>query len=444
MITWTIRPFSVAHLSLLACCSLAALTLPAQAKNYYVSGTGNDSQSGLSPSAAFRTLQHAADLTKPGDVVNAMNGTYTNANPTGSVLNITTSGTPDAWITYQAMPGQKPMISFNGWEGVSFDAKVAYIEVKGFTITGNNYNVTLEGALRQGKIGDPIYSGNCIAADGRKGTATLRPHHLRILNNVTRACGGAGIATIQADYVTISGNTVYDSAWYAIYGCSGISLLENWNSDDSTATKMIITRNRVYGNKELVPWVDAGKITDGEGIIIDTARSPTLGNYKGSTLIANNVLYDNGSAAIEVFRSDHVDIINNSTYNDVSNPPETGNGELNLNDVTGINVVNNVFSSAHGQNPISVNVNKPCQCSFRSNIYYNGANKPADLKGTNDLTADPLYINPNAKDLASVDLSLSPSSPAASSGEKLMGRALDFTGKPRPDGGKIDRGACQH
>ena len=57
-------------------------------KTYYVSGTGNDSSDGLSQATAFRTLQHAGDLTQPGDTVYAMNGTYTNSFPSGDVLDI--------------------------------------------------------------------------------------------------------------------------------------------------------------------------------------------------------------------------------------------------------------------------------------------------------------------------------------------------------------------
>jgi hypothetical protein len=252
------------------------------------------------------------------------------------------------------MDGQHPEIVSRVWNAIELGPTAAYIEIDGFAITGNDQNVSRESALRRGSADkpapDPTYDGNCISIDGRKGTATSRPHHIRILNNVIGNCGGGGISTIQADYVTISANTVYNSAWYSIYGCSGISTLEDWNSDDSTATKMVITENRVFDNRELVPWSARGKITDGEGIIVDTSRSPTLGNYRGRTLIADNVLYRNESAAIEVFRSDHVDILNNSTNLDLQVPQVSGNGELNLNDATDVKAANNIFVSAANYN----------------------------------------------------------------------------------------------
>jgi hypothetical protein len=416
---------------------------PILAATYYVSGTGSDSASGRSPKTAFLTLQHAANLVRSGDTVYAMNGTYSTSQDGGAALRIAKSGTPDRWITYQAYPGEHPTISFNGWAGVSFAPTAAYVELKGFTIIGNNRNVTLADSLQRGSKPDPRYDGNCIAIDGRKGgPLPNRPHHIRILDNVIGECGGGGVAMIQTDYITVSGNTIYNSAWYAIYGCSAISMLEDWNSDSSTGYKMIIAGNRIFGNKELIPWVEAGKITDGEGIIVDTLRSPNIGTYQGRTLIANNVLYANGSAAIEVFRSDHVDVINNSTYGNVLMKEESGRGEMNINDASDVQVVNNIFDSAKGQNPLSINVNKPCECSFNANLYYNGANDPASLTGFNGFYADPLYIDPSAPDSWRVDLHVAPKSPAVDSGAD-RGPKTDAEGKPRPHGAGFDRGAYE-
>jgi hypothetical protein len=410
------------------------------ATTYYVSGTGSDQANGLSAKQAFRTLQHAADLTQSGDVVYAMNGTY-------KPFSIDRSGTPDKWITYKAQHGQVPKVETKSWNGIGFGPKVAYVEVNGFTVTGNDDNLIPAEALKRANVPEPIpdpaYDGNCIAIDGRKGTTTERPHHIRILNNTLGKCGGGGVAVIQADYVTISGNTIFDCAWYSIYGTSGISTLESWNSDDYTGYKMIITRNRLYGNKELVPWVAQGKITDGEAIIIDTLRSPNIGTYKGRTLVADNVIYDNGSAAVEVFRSDHVDVFNNSTYNNVQIPEETGRGELSLNEALDVHVRNNIFYSAKGQNPVDMNTNNPCDCTLESNIYFNGSNGPAGLKGPGDLIADPLYIHVDPANPMAVDLRVAKGSPAVNSGVEALKGDKDFTGKVRPIGENWDRGAYE-
>ena len=411
------------------------------ATTLYVAESGSDAADGHSPKSAFHSLQHAANLTQPGDTVFVMNGTYTAARPTEAALAITHSGTADRWITFKAMPGQAPKIVTRGWNAIDFGGKAAYVEVNGFTVIGNNDNVTLAGALKRGNRPDPDYDGNCISADGRKGSATEKPHHLRILNNVLGKCGGGGIALIQTDYVTISGNTVYDCSWYSIYGTSGISTLEDWNSDDATGYKMIITHNKVFGNKELVPWVDAGKITDGEGIIIDTLRSPARGAYKGRTLVADNVIYANGSAAIEVFRSDHVDVLNNSTYADVQQAAGEKRGEMNLNEAGDVHVANNIFYSLKGENPVSLNASKPCDCTLSSNIYFNGANLPATLVGSKDVIADPLYINLDLSNPWQVDLRVAAGSPSIGAG--YCAGAMEISRTVQPRGARCDRAAYQ-
>ena len=436
----------------LICCLSLAFPLTASATTYYVGGVGSDTASGLSPQTPFRTLQHAADLTQPGDFVYALNGVYSlpSSNLTGVVLSINRGGSPERWITYTALPGQTPTILTHGWNAIEFGPKASYIEVNGFTITGNNDRIDPASAIKRANVShpapNPAYDGNCIAADGRKGTPTERPHHLRILNNTISKCGGGGIALIQSDYVTVSGNTISDCAWYSIYGTSAISTLESWNSDQSTGYKMLITRNRIFGNRELVWWESQSKITDGEAIIIDTLRSPTLGPYKGRTLIADNVIFDNGSAAVEVFRSDHVDILSNSTYANVQNPEETGRGELNLNEAGDINILDNIFYSAKGQNPVDIETPQPCTCVFGSNLYFGGPNHPNlhllhTIASDRDLIADPLYRNLDLAHPAAVDLHVAPNSPAVDSGVTTI--SIDNSGSPRPKGKATDRGAYE-
>ena len=427
----------------------ASYTAPAGPVTYYVSGTGSDSADGLSMATAFLTLQHAADLTQPGDTVYVMNGTYTNSCPSCAVLGISNPGTPNSWITYKAYPGQTPVISFNGWEGIFFEPTASYIQLSGLTVVGNNYNVTLAQALAQSYTSpDPAFNGNCIALDGRQGTSTVRPNHIKILNNTVYACGGGGIGTAWSDYVTISGNTIYDTSWYSIYGSSAISTWENWNADSNTGYKMIITGNRIFGNANLVPTLGSPVATDGEGIIVDSTRNsayqPSIGldPYTGRTFIANNVIYNNGSAAIEVFQSNHVDVVNNSSYQDVYVPAVTGRGDMNVNEATDVNVFNNIFYSAAGQNPVTVCCNAT-QIDLDYNIYFGGSNYAGTVSGPHDLTADPLYHDPADANRLLVNLAVSPNSPAVGSGTSNLAPTTDFAGNPRPGSKGYDRGAYQ-
>src|ERR1700722_1443943 len=113
---------------------------------YYVSSQiGSNKNVGTSASAPLASLQAAANLVKPGDTVQVMNGTYT-APANGDSLDITTSGTPAPRIPFRAPPGQTPVIdSSGGWQAINI--KASYIVVKGFTVVGDAANHTLQSAL---------------------------------------------------------------------------------------------------------------------------------------------------------------------------------------------------------------------------------------------------------------------------------------------------------
>jgi hypothetical protein len=258
------------------------------------------------------------------------------------------------------------------------------------------------------------------------------------------ACGGGGLAFIQTDYVTLSDNTVYDSSWYSIYGNSPIAINSSWNSDGFTGYKFFIVRNRIYGNRELIPWKAVGYISDGEGIIIDTNRDKAFENYNGRTLIANNVIYHNDSSAIQVFLSDHVDIMNNSTFENVESkdPKFVDRGEINVTDATDVNVIDNVIYSHADRNPVTIGSKHPCTaCYVDYNVYYNGANNPKGIGGVHDIVADPLYLSPNPADRSRVDLRLGAGSPALKSGTPWLDQYVDADGGTRGWTEGWDRGA---
>src|SRR5580704_7157957 len=127
---------------------------------YYVSSEiGSNNNAGTSESAPLASLQAAANLVKPGDTVEVMNGTYTgNAPQGGYVVDITTSGTASAPITFEAAPGQTPVInSSGGWAGINIEA--SNIVVSGFTVVGDEANYTLQQALAGYGVGNPQFDG---------------------------------------------------------------------------------------------------------------------------------------------------------------------------------------------------------------------------------------------------------------------------------------------
>src|ERR1700735_5243510 len=170
---------------------------------YYVSSEiGSDNNAGTSATAPLATLQDAANLVKAGDTVEVMNGTYTgNAPGGGDVVDITTSGTASAPITFEAAPGQTPIINSSGtWNGINIEA--SYIVVSGFTVVGDAANYTLSQALAGYSAGNPSLDGNGIQVTAS--SSVPLPNHITITNNTVYNEPGGGIETGYADYLQIT------------------------------------------------------------------------------------------------------------------------------------------------------------------------------------------------------------------------------------------------
>jgi hypothetical protein len=420
---------------------------------------------GTTPQTAFKTIQQGANIALPGDTVQVADGTYTNSG--GATLLISTPGTAGAYITYTAAPGAHPVITGDKtFDIVQLAATASYIIVEGFTIMGDNGEITLAEAQQyESEPGEyPEYNGNCMSTQYSANSPLVNPHapagpdnpqvesnHIQFLNNIVYNCSAAGLGG-SADYLTISGNTIYNSSWYTAYGTSAIDVGATYDSNPSDTTtpyRVIITNNIVYGNQEFIPWIGASPsphITDGEAIIIDSnlnssyisggTPSSSYPAYSGRTLIANNVIYSNGSSAVEVFESQHVDVVNNSTYDNDISPAEPNRGEISISgNANDVNVYNNIAYSATGAagNPIAVYA-PVSNCNIDYNLFYGGVvNDSAGCTvGTHNITANPLYVDPADAVPANVSLRLQTGSPAIGAGTTMLAPPTDINGNPRP------------
>lgn len=164
------------------------------AQKWYVSGAGSNDKDGKSLATAFRTLQKAADLVKPGDVVLVGNGLYTNVDQTNgsAVLKIHASGNADSWITWKAIKGETPIVNPRGWAGIQVTG--SYNIIDGFHVIGNNDSIYLLEAQEDAKKStpNPYFNSNDICFEGRNMPADKKPHHLVIRNcEVSKCAGGA-------------------------------------------------------------------------------------------------------------------------------------------------------------------------------------------------------------------------------------------------------------
>jgi parallel beta-helix repeat protein len=398
---------------------------------YYVSGTGNDRNSGRTTSSAFKTIQRAADLTNPGDTVLIMNGEYRNAPERGTVVSIERSGTASAWIKFKAYPGHFPKIKHNTWNGIMLSDGVSYIEISGLEIIGSNADITLTYALSQARnTSNKLTNGTCIDIDGRDRIV----HHINVVNNKVHDCPGGGISVIAADYVKVDNNTVFNNSWYSPYGNSGISFFKSGDYDNNRGYKHFVTNNKTYNNRQYVKTLSSARISDGNGIIIDSSKLGRNGGYKGRTLIANNISYNNGGSGIHAHESEHIDIVNNTVYRNARSP-ELTKGQLYAGYSNDVKIFNNIIYALSGQKG---NTNtKNTSVIYDYNLYSEGVVNA--VIGIHDVIANPRFIN-----LSIADFRLQSTSPAINKGRDWSSVKTDYVGNPRPIGNAHDIGAYEY
>ncbi len=407
------------------------LAQQASAKTIHVSGTGSDKNDGSTSALALRSLQAAANATKAGDVVEVDDGNY-------DPFSIKNSGTDLAWIRFVAKAGAKPKVQSSAWNAIYIES-AHHIEIRGFEVIGAMASRTLDQCVANGVAGvapDPACNGNGISIDSR--AVDAKAHHVLIVGNDVHDCPGAGISAIQADYVTVEDNFVHETSWHTRYASSGISYLNAWNFDDATTVKMIVRRNRVFRNKTLVKWTEIDKLSDGNGIIIDSARNvgltPPLTAYKGRFLVEDNLSVGNGGSGIHAYHSDHVDIIHNTTY---QNGQVVGYAEIFANSSDDVHMFNNVMI---GRTDGDVN-SKPgsSTATYDYNVYFGGK---VAVKGANDVVADPKVLSASLDPLVA-DFRLASDSPALDTATTSLTSPFDLTGASRPVGKGPDRGAYE-
>jgi len=274
-----------------------SLTAQADAATLNVALTGGTEAStradALKPGYFFRTIKGAIDMAVPNDVVEVAPGNYEER-----VLIIYKNN-----LTVQAKPGiVKPRITAPGetYAIVRISAS-SYIKFLGFEVDGSNAGPNVAGVLIVPRTENDVV------------TTT---HHITVGYNRVHDAGGGGIGTnpndsrspnpVGCDYISITGNEVYNCLKTGIFGGSAISILLDENYDNEPGYHTTIQNNRVYNN--VINSNNTGLQTDGNGIIVD---SNGLNGPK--TLVQNNLVYRNGGRGFHVFSS-NVDVLNNTCY----------------------------------------------------------------------------------------------------------------------------------
>jgi parallel beta-helix repeat protein len=304
-------------------------------RNFYVANSGNNSNDGSSTSP-WLTLQNADSHTRePGDCINVAPGTYHGmtirhgGNHASAIGYVTYRCQTLDGCTIEGDAGPNRNSSF--WFQTNGSAN--YVVIDGFVMTG--------AARGPYGIGVSVWNGT--------NGAQMASHHIWVINSIVSGFSQSGISFAAAEYFYALHNTVFENSRGTCDARgSGIALniphlLPGYisTSDDkrnpnpligpfvtgSNFFRNVFEWNVVHNNALMQCGTTNDPYnSDGNGIIMDTFSSQA-GNsveYVNPTLVAFNVVYNNGGGGIHIFNSEYVTVANNSCYNNYLDPYNRG------------------------------------------------------------------------------------------------------------------------
>ena len=298
---------------------------------FFVSSlVGDEANDGQTEEAPWGSLQASLDRLQPGQTLYVMDGEYAEQREPGNASYVMdVDGTPEAWIRIAAAPGHQPELVPTSGNGMSIRGN--YVEVAGFRVRGETYSV------------DNAYGWGLLIRNA---------HHVRLIGNTISDMPVGGISAVESANLEIYENVVFENSKWGTEQGSGISVWHSRNHDTEPSVDGYHDRiigNTVYRNeiKVFSRWAPGQEIiSDGNGIIID--ESDDFG-YTGRTLVANNVVFDNGGRGILVHKASRVDVVFNTTYhNGRTTDLAGGRVEIAATRSTDVKVLNNLTWSRPG------------------------------------------------------------------------------------------------
>jgi uncharacterized protein YjdB len=280
-----------------------ALTVTAPAPGcaaacHYVDVTGNDANAGTR-TAPWRTIQHAADVTNPGDTVIVNDGVYTGG---ANVVTITRSGTATAWLVFRAANRWGAIIDGqNNSSTTGFEINGNYIRVEGFEV-----RYTSRYAME-------TYGGREDIAGNHD--VILSQNHLHDVGHIcTGTTGGIVGVSAYSDNLVIERNVIHDIGRLGPGEQGCVEPNANWQNHDhgiyNGVGNNVVVRNNVFYNFThgwaIQRYNGAGSVTTGLTIVNNTFGFPNpnrdaqiiIATTTNNVVIANNVFYEPTTAGV--------------------------------------------------------------------------------------------------------------------------------------------------
>ena len=371
---------------------------------YYVSPTGADSNPGTS-AAPFLTVQHAANVVNPGDMVIVRDGTYNNPALSGvgsKLIVMSRGGTAGNHVVFVAEHKWGARIDgSNNTTATGWEFSANYIDVKDFDCAGfsdtcmENYN---GGSSSGGQFIGIV--GNNIHDVGRYCTTTTT--------------GRDGIF-ISNDNVIIEGNQIHDIGRYAP-GENGCANPAHYQNND----------HGIYIDGA---FTSANNLTIKNNIFYRNERGWSIQVYPAA--VTNLRILNNSFVCGNPYRNGHITvaapITNSAIENNISWQPTTGFLQYdNTSGYSNLSVANNL--------------------TYQGTVGAESAPAGVVLSGNLDNT-DPMLVSApgcTVDDPSVPNAYLQAGSPAIDAGLTLADVPLDYVSTPRPQGIRFDIGAFEH
>lgn len=370
------------------------------AHDHYVSPKGNDTGPGTW-TQPWKTIQHAADSTRPGDTVHVREGIY------HELVTVSRSGTrTGGYITFESYPGERAILDASTltppsdtWSAFFLVVNQSYIVIKGFEM--RNFVATLPGQEPAGILIDG-YGSHIEILDNQV-------HDIHVVRSGSLSCdpdscNGHGIAIYGEDasqslnHILVSRNEIYNlnTGWSETLTLDGN--VEDWKVMHNTIhhnDNIGIDAAGFYGFSP-DPATDLARNGEIRGNLvygIDTTGNPAYQNPDGTySQFAGGIYVDGGSRivveqndshdndiGIEVASenpghdSDRVTVRNNLIYRSVNVGIAIGGYDPTVGGTTNTAIVNNTLydndtlNAGFGELFIQSNV---AGCTFKNNLLY--------------------------------------------------------------------------
>jgi len=279
---------------------LSVLCWSASAATYYVSTGGSDSAPGTQ-AQPWRTIQRAANLVNPGDIVLVNTGVYREK------VQLTRSGAAGRKIVFKNAPGHYPVIEATGvsigtWGALVSFNNVSYVRMEGFEIRYSpSFSVHVAGESHHLEMDNlSIHSGasSGIFIEG----PLYRPAMSVISRNkvYNNSLGGVTVWNAPGGYYRIEGNEVWGNKGTNNYDAIQVG------GGSAGSNHVIVKNNLVYGNGSANKGedpIDLGGHTISHHYLVEgNVVHSSIGSFKLHSGSRNMGYYQDGVSGFHIAR----------------------------------------------------------------------------------------------------------------------------------------------